>query len=100
MSPNEQSRTLLTIAQPAKAGLSDQVTPVPEPAGSTSWRVTLLAVPAPVLDTVIEKPIGSPALTEAASAVLTTLSTALLQVIASWPVAPGAPAPRSSALLS
>src|SRR5229473_6649364 len=48
----------------------DQVTPVPEPAGSGSVTVTPLAVPAPVLVTVTVNPIGSPAFTDAASAVL------------------------------
>src|SRR5262245_53766838 len=47
----------------------DQVTPAPEPAGRLSLTVTPLAVPVPVLVTLIVEPIGSPALTEAASAV-------------------------------
>src|SRR5437899_6349106 len=47
-----------------------QVTPLPEPAGRLSLTVTPLAVPVPLLLTVTVKPIGSPALTVAASAVL------------------------------
>src|SRR2546428_442536 len=46
-----------------------QVTPLPEPAGRLSLTVTPLAVPVPLLLTVTVKPIGSPALTVAASAV-------------------------------
>src|SRR5437899_1445802 len=49
-----------------------QVTPLPEPAGRLSLTVTLLAVPVPLLLTVTVKPIGSPALTVASSAVLLT----------------------------
>src|SRR5260370_90686 len=48
----------------------DQVTPVPLPAGSGSLTVTPVAVPAPALVTVTVNPIGSPASTVAASAVL------------------------------
>ena len=51
----------------ALAGLIDQLTPAP--VGSGSLRVTPVAVPAPVLDTVMVKPIGSPAFTLVASAV-------------------------------
>src|SRR5438132_1209496 len=47
-----------------------QVTPLPEPAGRLSLTVTPLSVPVPLLLTVTVKPIGSPALTVAASAVL------------------------------
>ena len=71
-SPNEQFSDWFgaepVIEQPAVAGLIDQFTPAPP--GSGSARVTPVAVPAPVLETVIVKPIGSPALTESASAVL------------------------------
>src|SRR3989304_121664 len=63
MSPRAQSRALAPIAQPVKAGSSDQVPPVPEPSGRTSWRVTFVAVPAPVLLTVMSNPMSSPALT-------------------------------------
>ena len=55
------------IAQPAASGVSLQLTPVP--VGSGSLTVTPLAVPRPVLVTVTVNPIGSPALTDAASAV-------------------------------
>src|SRR5712692_2423018 len=61
--------------------LMDQVTPEPEPAGRLSLTVTPLAVPGPVLLTVTVKPIGSPALTGLASAVLRTWMLAGLQVI-------------------
>src|SRR2546425_215664 len=61
--------------------LIDQLTPLPEPAGSGSLTVTPLAVPVPVLLTVTVKPIGSPALTVAASAVLLTWMLAGLQVM-------------------
>src|SRR5215831_5792564 len=62
---------MLQVPGPAYAGLIDQLTPVPP--GSGSERVTALAVPVPwaaEFDTVMVKPIGSPALTEVASAVL------------------------------
>ncbi len=59
----------------------DQVTPVPVPAGSGSLTVTPLAVPAPVLVTVTVNPIGSPAFTDAASAVLVIVMFAGWQVI-------------------
>src|SRR5687768_3967399 len=42
---------------------------MPDPAGSGSLSVTPLAEPGPLLVTVIVKPIGEPAFTEAASAV-------------------------------
>src|SRR5260370_215750 len=54
----------------------DQVTPVPEPAGSGAVTVTPLAGPAPVLVSVTVNPIGSPAFTDAASAVLVIVITA------------------------
>src|SRR5215472_8160143 len=63
------------------AGSIDQVTPVPEPAGSGSDRATPEAVPLPVLAIETVNPIGSPALTDAASAVLVTVTDAALQVI-------------------
>ena len=58
-----------------------QVTPVPEPPGSGSVRVTPVAVPVPPLWTVTVKPIGLPALTLAASAVLVTVRAAGWQMI-------------------
>src|SRR5437879_1869818 len=61
--------------------LIDQLTPLPEPAGSGSLTVTPLAVPVPLLLTVTVKPIGSPALTVAASAVLLTWMFAGRQII-------------------
>ena len=67
MSPNEHDNVAPTIEQPAFAGLIDQLMPVP--VGSGSFSVTPVAVPAPVFDTVIVNPIGSPALTDTASAV-------------------------------
>src|SRR5690349_64340 len=48
----------------------DQVTPVPDPAGSGSLTVTPVGVPVPALLTLTVNPIGSPAFTDAASAVL------------------------------
>src|SRR5216683_930109 len=50
-----------------------QVTPDPDPAGSASLTATPVAVPAPVLDTVIVNPIGSPAFTDGESAFLRML---------------------------
>src|SRR5262249_32605035 len=47
-----------------------QVTPDPDPAGNGSLTVTPVACPAPVLLTLMVTPIGSPASTDAASAVL------------------------------
>ena len=67
MSPNEHDNVAPPIEQPALAGLIDQLMPVPM--GSGSLSVTPVAVPKPVFDTVIVNPIGSPALTDAASAV-------------------------------
>src|SRR5262249_22973717 len=62
---------MLQVPGPPNAGLMDQFTPVPP--GSGSDRVTALAVPVPgaaEFDTVTVNPIGSPALTGVASAVL------------------------------
>jgi hypothetical protein len=59
------------VPGPAKAGLIDQLTPVPP--GSGSSRVTEVAVPVPdaeAFETATVKPIVVPALTVAASAVL------------------------------
>src|SRR5438093_1262628 len=47
------------MEQPLTAGLIDQV--MPEPVGRASDRVTLCAVPAPLLVTVMSNPMGSPA---------------------------------------
>src|SRR5262249_6707014 len=58
-----------------------QVTPDPDPAGSGSLTVTPLAVPVPLFCTRTVNPIGSPAFTELASAVLVILITAGLHVI-------------------
>src|SRR5438045_3625125 len=78
MSPNAQANvwlaTLPVIEQvpgPAYAGSMLQSTPLPEGSGSSS--MTALAVPVPsetALLTVTVNPIGSPALTGVASAVL------------------------------
>ncbi len=69
--PNEQPSIWFgaepVTEQAALAGLIDQLTPAPPGSGSTS--VTPVAVPAPVFATVIVNPIGSPALTDVASAV-------------------------------
>src|SRR6266702_2692777 len=72
MSPNEQLRVFDEIKHPVTAGLMVHVIPVP--VGSGSESVTLLAMPAPLLVTTIVKPIGSPALTVAASGVFETVS--------------------------
>src|SRR2546428_157607 len=53
--------TAPVIAQPAKAGLSDQLRS--PPGGSGSLMVTLVAVPRPLLLTVMSKPMAVPALT-------------------------------------
>src|SRR5262249_56000456 len=60
----------LTEHRPGFDWLSiDQVTPVPEPAGSGSLTVTPLAVPVPLLFTPAANPSQSPAFTELASPV-------------------------------
>src|SRR6516165_3732155 len=59
----------------------DQVTPEPEPAGNGSLTVTPLAVPVPAFLTVTVKPIGSPAFTGDASAVLVIWMLAGLQMM-------------------
>src|SRR5215470_18069024 len=68
--------------------LIDQATPAPDPAGSGSLTVTPVAVPAPVLVTVMVNPIGSPAFTEFASAFFTMWMLAGLHVMTSpdWSV--------------
>src|SRR5215471_13818533 len=58
-----------------------QVTPDPEPAGSGSSTVTPCASPVPVLETVTWNPIGSPAFTGVASAVLWMVMVAGWQVM-------------------
>src|SRR5437867_2489000 len=72
MSPKEQLRMFDEIEHPVTAGLIVHVIPVP--VGSGSESVTLLAMPSPPLVTTIVKPIGSSALTDAASGVFETLS--------------------------
>src|SRR5260370_1208439 len=59
----------------------DQVTPVPDPAGSGSLTVTPCAVPAPPLVTSTVNPIGSPAFTDVASAVFRMWIDAWLHVM-------------------
>src|SRR5260370_1347877 len=60
----------------------DQVTPgAGVPAGNGSLTVTPVACPAPVLVTVTWNPIGSPAFTDGASAVLVMWIDAWLQVM-------------------
>ena len=65
--PKLQVRVPLEMEHPETAGETDQVMPVP--VGRTSDRVTLCAVPAPAFDTEMVNPMGSPALTDAASAI-------------------------------
>ena len=79
---NEQSSTLLVIAQPATAGPIAHATPP----GRTSWRVTFLAVPAPWLLTTIVKAATSPALIVPLSAVLTTLTSGQLTTMSALSV--------------
>jgi hypothetical protein len=67
-SPKEQLNVLPAMLQFGLSGLSDQLMPVP--VGSGSDNVTPVAVPTPLFLTVIVKPIWSPALTVALSAVL------------------------------
>src|SRR5438093_11055399 len=67
-SPNAQVSVLPLIEQPWTAGSTAQT--IPAPVGSGSESVTSLAIPGPLLPTVIVNPIGSPALTLAASATL------------------------------
>jgi hypothetical protein len=90
-SPNEQLSDWLgalpVIEQPAVAGLIDQFTPVPP--GSGSDKVTPVAVPTPVLDTVIVKPIWSPALTVALSAVLLICKPGQFTVVLAFAVTVG-----------
>src|SRR5258705_202302 len=82
----------LTVHSPVLDWVSiDQTTPVPEPAGSGSLTVTPVAVPVPLFLTVTVKPIGAPALTEAASAVLVARMSASLTVKHS--VVPFVPSP-------
>ena len=67
-SVDARTRFPLLIDQPVDAGEIDQLIPVP--VGSGSLTPTLFAVPGPAFDTVTVKPIGFPAETVAASAVL------------------------------
>src|SRR5258706_474500 len=69
---------------PAFAGEIDQVTGVtlvPVPPGKLSVSLAPVAVPGPVLVSVMVKPIALPALTEAASATLVIVRFGLLHVI-------------------
>ena len=52
----------------------DQLTPAPDPAGNGSLTVTPAALPVPLFLTVTVNPIGSPAFTDAASAVFVTVT--------------------------
>src|SRR5438093_872291 len=54
--------TTPVIAQPAKAGDSDQLRSPPGGSGSETWTLVAVPVPAaPELDTVMSKPIAVPA---------------------------------------
>src|SRR5215468_8321840 len=68
------------VADPVGPESIDQVTPAPDPAGSGSVTDTPVAVPVPELLTTILNPIGSPAFTDAASAVF------LMWIDAGWQV--------------
>jgi len=60
---------------------SVQFTPLPEVLGSESLKVTLVALPAPALARVMWKPMGLPALTLDASAVLVNVKVGQLTVV-------------------
>src|SRR5438105_634881 len=82
ISPKAQLSVSPAMEQPVTVGLSDQLTPLPE--GSVSVSTTALAVAglcAALLLTVIVKVMGSPALTEGASAVLTICKSGQLTVV-------------------
>src|SRR5260370_338795 len=79
---------------------TDQVTPAPDPAGSGSLTVTPFAVPVPVLVTWTVNPIGSPAFTDALSAVLRMWIAAGWQVILASAVPPPSLAEVAVAVLS
>jgi hypothetical protein len=72
MLPKLHESVLAPIEHAPLAGLIDQL--IPEPVGSGSDNVTALAVPVPVFIAVIVNPMGSPALTVAASAVFVSAS--------------------------
>src|SRR5262245_23639808 len=73
MSPKLQLSVLLTIEQGLPAGCEAMLQETPEPVGSGSFSETLVAVPGPLLLTVITKPIWLPASTGSASATLVML---------------------------
>ena len=85
-SPKLQVRVSLgglpPIEQFGLSGLSVQSMPLPP--GSASESVTPVAVPVPTLLTVMLKPMGLPALTEGASAVLTIRRSGQLIRIVAW----------------
>src|SRR5881227_752718 len=74
--------------------------PATVPAGNGSFRVTPLAVPGPLLVTVIVKPSGSPAFTVPASASLLTSNDGFRHSIESEPCASGAFVACAVAVLS
>jgi hypothetical protein len=69
MFPNEQLRLAPEIEHGLPAGCEAIDHVIPVPVGSGSESVTFVACPTPLLVTVMVKPIGLPALTDAASAV-------------------------------
>src|SRR5947209_314699 len=70
MLPKVQLSVLLAIEQLAAPLPPSMLQTMSVPVGSGSLSATLVAVPGPVLLTVMPKPIGEPALTDALSAVL------------------------------
>ena len=73
--------TTPAVSEHSPPALSSRIQARPASVGSVSVATTPFAVPVPLLVTVTVKPIGSPGLTAAASAVLTMLMWAGLQVI-------------------
>src|SRR5262245_39458800 len=67
-SPNAQWTVVVASEHPATGVANDQL--MPGPVGTLSSSMTLVALPRPILLTVRTYPIGSPAFTLAASAVL------------------------------
>jgi hypothetical protein len=81
------------VPGPPYAGLMLQVIPVPDGSGSLSATLVALAVAAAALRAVIVNPMGDPALTVAASAVLLMLSTGAAVIFTTNASLPPARAP-------
>ncbi len=74
MVPKSQESTPLSIAQSAAPVPPTMLQLRPESDGRVSVSDTFAAAPSPMLDTVMVKPMSSPALTDSSSAVLTTFT--------------------------